>query len=333
MLHDAVKQFRNGVLLIVLVIGFGTIGYELIEKDMNFLDSFYMAVISITTTGFKEVHPLSNAGRVFTVFLIIIGVLAIAYTGGKAAQIFIEKQFFRRKRMSKKVELLSNHYIVCGYGRMGKRVAESLAEQNKPFVIIENDPGKLEIIDEKNYLFVVGDATDDDILISAGIKKAKGLVAVVRTDAENVFTTLSAKELNPSMYVVARAIDEGTESKLKKAGADRVVMPYELGGNRMVQLLLKPGIIDFIDTIARNSELAISLEELLINDDSVLIEKSLSEAMKREELNIIIVAIIREDGQLIYNPTSKTVFNIKDRLIAIGDGADLKKLALLCGVK
>lgn len=330
MQSNAIRQFRFGVGLILFIIAFGTFGYEIIEEDMNFLDSLYMSVITISTTGFKEVTPLSPEGRVFTVFLIISGVLAIAYTGGKAAQLFIEKQFFRRKRMFRRLETLGNHYIVCGYGRMGVQVCESLNETHHPFVIIESDPLKIEKISEKNYLFVEGDATNDEILLAAGLKRAKGLVAVVRTDAENVFTTLSAKELNPKLFVVARAIDEGTESKLRKAGADRVVKPYELGGNRMVQLLIRPGVIDFIDGVARNEDLSISLEELPLGEKSSLIGKSLVDAMKREEINIIIVAISRKNGKFIYNPKSLTVFEKGDKLIAIGERDDLEKLTILC---
>ena len=329
---NIIKQFRNGIILIVVVILAGTFGYEFIEEDFNFLDSLYMAVITISTTGFKEVKPLSDMGRVFTVFLIISGVLAIAYTGGKAAQLIIEKQFFRRRKMSKELGALKDHYIVCGYGRMGRQIVDSLEYQKQKFVVIENEPSKIEILTEKEILFVDGDATNDETLISAGLERAKGLVAVVRTDAENVFTTLSAKELNPNIYVVARAIDEGTESKLMKAGADRVVKPYELGGNRMVQLLLRPGIIDFIDTVARDRNLAINMEEISIVNSKHFVGRSLAEAMKREDLNIIIVSIVRADGQFIYNPTSKTIFESHDRLIAIGEKADLEKLTELCGV-
>lgn len=280
-------QFKLGLLALFIIILIGTIGFEIIENKWDFIDSFYMTIITISTTGFKEVHPLSRPGKIFTVFLIIAGVLAIAYTGGKAAQILFEKQIFRRRRMGKKLELMANHYIVCGYGRMGKQICEALKENKEQFVVIENAAHKIDQLIEQNFLFVNGDATTDDALIKAGIERAKGLAAVVKTDAENVFATLSAREINKDLYIVARAIDEGTESKLKKAGANRVVLPYELGGNRMVQLLLRPGVMDFIDGVARNRDVAISLEEITVSPNSHLVNQTLIDSPIRKELNII----------------------------------------------
>ena len=329
MYKKALQQLKFGFALLLLIVVIGTGGYSLLE-GWNLLDSFYMTIITISTTGYKEVSPLSEAGRLFTVFLIVAGVTVLAYTGGKVAQLFVETQVFRRRRMSKKLEELSNHYIVCGYGRMGRSIAEGLLNSNVPFVVIENDPRKIEMLLERGLLFVNGDATNDDILIVAGVKRAKGLVAVIRTDAENVFATLSAKELNPGIFVVARAVDDGTESKLRKAGANRVVLPYELGGNRMVQLLLRPGVIDFIETVAKNSKVDISLEEIYVSETSSLIGMTLLDSPIRKQLNIIIVGIAREDGEFIYNPKSTSVINKGDRLIAIGEADNLLKLAGLC---
>ncbi|MBU1678309.1 MAG: potassium channel family protein, partial [Bacteroidetes bacterium] len=268
-------HFRYGLLTLMIIIFIGTIGYEVIEKDWGIIDSFYMTIITISTTGFKEVRPLSPMGQIFTVFLIISGVLTIAYTGGKAAQIFIEKSVFRRRRMERKLESLTDHYIVCGYGRMGRAICEGLVENELPFVVVENDPSKIERLVERGFIFVIGDATHDAILAKAGINSAKGLVAVIKTDAENVFATLSAREMNPKIYIVARAVDEGTESKLMKAGANRVVLPYELGGNRLLQLLLRPGVIDFIESVARSKDVDINLEEINVGADSILIGKAL----------------------------------------------------------
>ncbi len=326
MKSKATEQLKIGIILIVLVILIGTFGYETIEPDFDLLDSFYMSVISITTTGFKEVKPLSDSGKLFTIFLIITGVLSIAYTGGKAAQILIEKEFFRRRKMFKSVGKLKNHYIVCGYGRMGKQICETLAVNKKPFVVIEKDPKEIVHLSESEMLFIEGDATNDEVLLAGGIENAKGLVAAIQSDAENVFTTLSAKELNPDVYVVARAIEEGTESKLRKAGADRVVKPYELGGSRMVQLLLRPGVMDFIDVVARQKTSSIHLEEIELLENSKLVGKKLSETNIRRDLNIIVVGITRKDGNLIYNPKSDTVFELGDKLIVIGDYDNLETL-------
>lgn len=330
MKDNAIAQFKYGLLALIFIIIIGTIGFELIEKDWSLLDSFYMTVITISTTGFKEVKPLSEVGRLFTVFLIISGVLSLAYTGGKAAQILVEKKMLRRRRMKRRLDVMANHYIVCGYGRMGKQICEALKKNKYPFVVIENNPENVEHLIEKGYDFVNDDATHDEALLKAGLARARGLVSAVATDAENVFTTLSAKELNPNIFLVARAIDEGTESKLMKAGADRVVKPYELGGNRMVQLLMRPGVIDFIDGVARDHDTAISLEEITVCEGSSLIGKTLANSTIRRDLDIIIVAINSADGVFRYNPKSDTEIKLNDKLIAIGESGNLNKLTDAC---
>jgi len=326
------NQIRSGILILILIVIVGTSGYMLLE-GWSLLDSLYMTIISITTTGFAELKPLSTYGRMFTIFLIVVGVVSIAYTGGRVAQVFIETHFFRSRRMNRRLDTIGNHYIVCGYGRMGKTICEGLVENDVAFVVVENSPAKIAQIEAKGWLCVNGDATSDETLVKAGIDRAKGLVAVIRTDAENVFASLSAKELNPNIFLVARAIDEGTESKLKKAGADRVVKPYDLGGNRMVQLLLRPGVIDFIDGVARNRSLNISLEEIQVKENSSLKGLSLLNSPIRKELDVIIVAIWKSNGEFIYNPKSTTVIEAADKLIAIGERSRLFQLTDMCNGK
>ena len=330
MFSKSVRQLLIAVSILFTIILTGVIGYLIIEK-MSLLDSIYMTIISITTTGFAEIKPLSKPGRIFTIFLIITGVVTIAYAGGKAAQIVIETHIFRRRRMSKKLENIGNHYIVCGYGRMGQSICEGLKEWNEQFVVVENDQDKIDRLIDIGFLFVNGDATNDEALLRAGIVRAKGLVAVIKTDAENVFATLSAKELNPSVFVVARAVDEGTESKLMKAGADRVVKPYELGGNRMVQLLLRPNVMDFIDVVAHSERgVDIGLEEINVHSGSKLNGATLAKSPIRKELNIMIIAIVKGDGNFLYNPKSSTVIEEGNKLIAIGENENLSKLTELC---
>ena len=326
------KKLEVGLGLIFLITVIGTFGYMIIE-GWSLLDSFYMTVITISTTGFKEIKPLSAPGMVLTVGLIITGVIAIAYTGGRGVQLLVESQILRRRRMTKKLDEQSEHYIICGFGRMGKQIAEHLEENEMSFVVIENEPNNVIKLNELGYLYVNGDATDDDALIKAGVTKAKGLVAVLSTDAENVFTTLSARELNRKLFIVARAIDEGTEGKLKKAGADRVVKPYELGGNRMVQLLVRPGVTDFIEGIARKKEVDISLEQIVVSPKSKLVGISLAESPIRSELNIIIIAIDKAGEKFVYNPQSSAVIESEDKLIAIGQVESLNKLNNLCYVE
>ena len=329
MADRTLKQLKAGAFLLLITLVTGSIGFMLIEH-WSFLDSIYMTFITITTTGFEEVHPLTHSGRIFTIILLVMGIGSIAYTGGRAAQLLIENQIIRRRRMSKKLEELKNHYIVCGYGRMGKYICEELSSAKVEFIVIENEPGKIDRLIEMNFLYISGDATSDEILTMAGVMKAKGLVAVLSNDAENVFTTLSAKVLNPNLYVVARAVEEETESKLKKAGANRVVKPYEIGGNRMAELLLRPGVIEFIDVVAREKNVDLSMEELAVSEKSSLIGKTLAELPIRKDLNIIIVSINKLKGGFIYNPKSSTVLEQNDKLIALGEKVNLAELSKLC---
>ncbi len=329
MVDKTLRQLRFGLAILFFTIVTGTAGYMIIEK-WHILDAIYMTVITISTTGFAETHPLSQPGRFFTIILIIMGIGSIAYTGGRAAQLVFETQIYRRRKMSKKVEQLKNHYIVCGYGRMGRFICDELAEAKVDFVVIENNSEKIDRLINRGFMFMNGDATSDEVLTSAGIKRAKGLVAVLSSDAENVFATLSSKVLNPDIYIVARAVEEETESKLMKAGASRVVKPYEIGGTRMAELLLRPGVIEFIDSIAREKNVDLNIEEVIVHPDSSLVNKTLNELPIRKEMNIIIVSIYKKSGKFIYNPLSSARIEAGDKLIAIGENTSLQKLNKMC---
>ena len=229
--------------------------------------------------------------------------------------------------MQKKIEHLKNHYIVCGFGRMGTHICNDLRQANAPFVVIESNEDNKKKLEELEYLYDIGDASSDDTLLRTGIKNAKGLVAVLSSDAENVFTTLSAKTLNPQIFVVARAIDDYTEPKLMKAGANRVVKPYELGGVRMAEILLRPGVMDFIDVVAGNNKIDLQIEEITVNKGSSMDKKTLADLPIRSDLNVIIVSIQNEEkGLFIYNPKGDTIVDEGNKLIAIGERANLEKL-------
>jgi voltage-gated potassium channel len=320
-----IREIKIGLLALSLVVLLGSVGYSVIEH-WNFFDSVYMTIISITTTGFQEVHPLSYAGKALTIIIIIMGVGSLAYIGGKAVQTLIETQYLRRRRMSKKIEELNNHFIVCGYGRMGRSICEELAEENADFVVIENNPENIDRLIRLGYLFINEDATSDETLLMAGVKRAKGLVAVLMGDAENVFATLSAKVLNPSIFIVARAVEDETESKLIKAGASRVVKPYEFGGKRMAELLLRPGVVEFIDIVARERKFDLNIEQINVEPNSALLNKTLEELPIRKELNVIIVSVFKKDGKVIFNPISSTVIESGDKLFALGEKSSLLKL-------
>lgn len=322
-------QLRFGFALLVSTVVVGTVGYMLIER-WDFIDSLYMTVITVTTTGFKEVRPLSDAGKIFTIFMIVVGVGSIAYTAGRAVQILFEADILRRRRMNKTLHELKEHFIVCGYGNIGKYVCEQLLEKHSPFVVIERDSDKIEDIKDEGYPFVEGDATDDDTLESAGVHRARGMVVVMGSDADNVFTTLSAKSLNPDIFVVARAIEEETEPKLLKAGAGRVVKPYEAAGTKMAEILLRPGVIEFIDIVTRDRTVDLNIQEMIVGDRSRIVDKNLAESPIRHDMNVIIAAINRRDGTFVFNPESSTVIHAGDRLIALGQGKNLEKLLKIC---
>ncbi len=329
MIDRRLKFLRNAILVLILVVFGGTFGYMLIE-GWDFSDSLYMTIITITTTGYEEVHPLTAKGQIFTLVLVILSFATVIYIGGIGIQILIESKIFRRRRMQKKIEDLNNHYIVCGFGRMGSHICSELKHANVPFVVIDNNPNSLDKMEESGYLFDGADATSDSTLRSVGVERAKGLVAVLSSDAENVFATLSAKSINPNIFVVARAIEYDTESKLIKAGADRVVKPYELGGVRMAEILLRPGVLDFIDVVAGNKKVGLQIEEITVKKGSSMHKKTLAELPLRKELNVIIVAIQNEEkGLFIYNPKSDTIVDEGNKLIAIGERPNLDKLKTL----
>ncbi len=324
--RKSIIHFRNAILVLFFIIIIGTSGFMLIE-GWNTVDALYMTIITITTTGFEEVHQLSKEGEIFTLVLLLVSFGTVIYIGSSGIQILIESKFFRRKKMQKRIEHLTDHYIVCGFGRMGTHICSDLKLAIAPFVVIESNPDNQKILDDLEYLYDIGDASSDDTLLRAGIKNAKGLVAVLSSDAENVFATLSAKSINPKIFVVARAINDNTEPKLLKAGADRVVKPYELGGVRMAEILLRPGVMDFIDVVAGNKKVDIQIEEITVRKGSSMHKKTLAELPLRTDLNVIIVSVQNEEKEIfIYNPKSDTIVDEGNKLIAIGEKASLDKL-------
>jgi voltage-gated potassium channel len=323
------RQIRVSVLIFFSIVIIGTAGYMIIE-EWSFSDAVYMTFISITTTGFREVRPLSDIGRVFTIFIISGGFISILYIAGRAAQFLIQFYMNQRRKMKRKISNLRNHYIVCGYGRMGRVVIDGLMEAKIPFVIIEKNKDLSETLIEGNILHIKGDATEDAVLESAGVARAKGLVTVLPTDAENVFTTLSARGLNRELFIVSRAVASETEEKLLKAGANRVVKPLEIAASRLVHLLLRPGVMDFIDLVVHGTSIDLKIEEIQIRNRSPMIDRKISEFINRRDLNMLVIGIYRADGSFIYNPTAEDVIQEGDKLIAMGKRNDFKTLRELC---
>ncbi|MBW2451372.1 MAG: NAD-binding protein, partial [Deltaproteobacteria bacterium] len=246
---DPIKHLRFSLITLISVIAMGTFGYALIE-DWDLFDSLYMTVITLATVGFKEVHELSPEGMLFTIILIISGTGIIAYALSSLIQIMVEGQIYNilgRRKLETRLNQLHDHYIVCGYGRIGHMICKELQARPVPFVIVEKDPLLTDRLNRDGYLYVVGDATDDDTLLTAGIHRAKGLITAVTSDTDNVYITLTARGLNPSLFILARAGEEGSEKKLLRAGASKVISPYTIGANRMAQAILRPSVVDFIE--------------------------------------------------------------------------------------
>lgn len=327
------KKLILAAMLILCIISFGTVGYMIIE-GWRFIDALYMTVITLSTVGYREVHALSERGILFTVMLIVSGVGTVLYALSTGAQIVLEgelQEIFGRKRLEKKISELKNHYIVCGYGRMGKIICRELKEKNIKFVVIEKKPDALE--ERGDMLILEGDATRDEILRKVGIERAKGLISVLTTDAENLFVVLSARELNPKLFIVARAGEEGSEQKLMRAGADRVVSPYHIGGLRIAHTVLKPAVVDFIEFATKSGNIDLQIEEIPIREDSKLAGLTLDECGIGRELGIIIVAIKKPTGDMRFNPTFRTSIKAGDTLIALGEVSKLKILKDMAGVK
>ncbi|MBW2465783.1 MAG: potassium channel protein [Deltaproteobacteria bacterium] len=323
------KKILVGVFILLIILIYGTLGYMLIEGS-NLIDSFYMTVISITTVGFSEVIPLSSPGKIFTVFLIFGGVGFFLYMVSLITEAMVEgglNAFLGRRYMEKRMADLKDHYIVCGFGRIGKVICKILHESKRNFLIIENNPDEIKTIEELGYLVMDGDATNDDLLNKAHIMEAKALIAVTSSDADNVYVILSARGLRPDIYILARSSGKkGAETKLLRAGANKVFSPYEIGARRMAQSLMRPTVIDFIDLTVHEGELGLRLEELQVSDKATFANKSLMDSGIRSEHDLIVVAIKRQKGEMLFNPSPGTEILPGDILVVLGEHTNIQSL-------
>ncbi len=325
---NPLRQLRFSLLILVLVIAIGTAGYTAIE-GWSLLDSLYMTVITLSTVGFREVHDLSPIGKVFTIVIIIFGAGIIAYTIGSLVQFMLEGQLqeiLGRKKVEKQIDKLKDHFIVCGYGRIGALISREFLARPLPFVVVEKDSALCDRLANDNILYVQGDATDDETLIAAGIRRAKGLITAVTSDTENVYITLTARGLNPDLFILARAGEEGSEKKLRRAGASKVISPYVIGATRMAQAVLRPSVVDFIEIATAGQNLELQLEEIRVAETSRLVANTLVSSGIRRDWGIIIVGIKKGDGQMLFNPAPTTVIEAGDLLITLGEQAAIQNL-------
>jgi voltage-gated potassium channel len=322
------RQFQLAVALLAVVLAAGTGGYMLIE-GWDAWDAFYMTVISVSTAGYREVHELSRAGQAFTTALLIFGVGTAFYAFTLVAAGIIESRLHPRiqeKRRARMIDHLTDHFILCGAGRIGLIIADEFRRQNVPFVVIDHDPVAVQEVLRRGDLAVEADASHEDVLEKLRIDTARGLIAALGTDAENVYTILTARGLRPDLLVIARADSDDAGRKMLKAGASRVVSPYQIGATRLAQTALRPAVVDFVELATSSENLELAMEQVGIGVGSALAGRTIVEANIRQRFGVIVVAIQRAGGHMDFNPPHDEVMRAGDELVVLGRPGQLKDL-------
>jgi voltage-gated potassium channel len=321
-------RIRPTLVLLLLVVALGTTGYVVIEQ-WSVWDALYMTITTVATVGFREVHPLSRAGQAFTLALIVVGVSTALYAFSVFAAVVVEggwPKYVQRWRYVRMMKNLSDHYVICGYGRIGSIVANEFRRQNTPFLIVDRNPERVAEANGRGHVAIEGDASREDTLKRVGIERARGLVAAVGTDAENVYAVLTARVMKPDLFIIARAEGEESVSKLKKAGADRVISPYKIGAVQIAQTALRPAVVDFVEIATSSDNLELSIEQIRIEDGSKFAGRSLADVIERDKMNVVIVGIQHAHGSMEFNPVSNTTLHGGDHLIVLGSSQTLKLL-------
>lgn len=328
---DRTTYLVIGILFFVLMVLGGAVGYMVIE-GWSFTDALYMTVITLSTVGYGEVQRLSSTGRMFTMVLIIMGVGFAFYLAGSIIRFMVEgriREILGRRKLERKINAQKGHYIICGYGRVGTAICETLGPKPIDIVVIERDPARVTRLNERNILHIAGDATDEENLIKAGIERAQGLVTALKTDSDNVYVTLSARQLNPDLFVIARSAEEQAEKKMIAAGADKVVCPYRMGAHRMAQTILSPTVTDFLELTLMDTSRDIQMGEMSVDRSSKLTDVALQDSGIRQDLDLIIVAVKKAAGDMLFNPSSQTELHAGDTVITIGETENLEQLRRL----
>lgn len=326
---DRTKQFILHFFIFACLLIFGAVGYIVIE-EWSFMDALYMTVITLATVGYGEVHEISPEGRLFTVVLIFLGVGFFLYVVGNVIQFLVEgriRHVLGRRILDKQISKLKNHFIVCGYGRMGRALCGFLIQRYLDVVVIEQNLDRISVMDNDGILYIMGSATDEAILSKAGIERARGIISVLGSDADNVFLILIAKRLNPKIFMVARANQNETEETLYSAGADKVVSPYALGARRMAHAILRPTVIHFLELAFADENTDIHVEEMTVSDSSKLVNVPIQESGLRQNFDLIIISIRKVDGTMCFNPKASHQLEAGDTVIAVGSGNGLMQAA------
>ncbi len=323
------SKLYRAVLLLFLVIIIGISGFMYLSDD-TFVNALYMTIITITTVGFGEVHPLSQEERLFTVFLILMSVIIVGYVASVLTEYIASGELFEKikfNKVQKKIEQLKNHTIVCGYGRNGKQAVIKLKKFNKKVVIIENDDDLIAKIESENLLYVKGNATKDEVLIKACLKNASNLITTLPSDADNLYVVLSARQFNKNLVIVSRASDDSSDSKLRIAGADNVIMPDKLGGDHMASLLVTPDIVEFVDMLSVDSENATHIEEIVVEDlPKEFLSKSIRDLDVRRKTGCTVIGFKTPDCEYVINPEADTRLVADSKLIVLGSLEQIQNL-------
>ena len=324
-----IKRLALGLSILAAVIVAGTLGYVLIEH-WGVADALYMTIITVGTVGFREIHPLSRAGEVFTMVLILAGVGALGFALGQFVEFLLEGHltgFLEGRRMEKRIEALDGHTIVAGYGRVGKVVARTLADEGSPFVIVDTSAEAADVAHDEGWTFIQGDATEESVLVDAGVERAGAIVTALSADAENLFVTVTARALNPKIFIVARSAHESTEAKLINAGANRTITPNVIGGRRMASMVLHPTVSDYLDIVATGEGVEFRLQEIGLTPTSCFVGQTLAQARIRERTGAQVVAILHVDGHVNANPAADTMLVPGERLVVLGTPDQVAVLA------
>jgi len=306
-------------LALCVLFGIGTTGYAAFE-GWPWMDGFYMTFITLSTIGFQEVQTLSDTGRLFTLGLGITGIGLLTFVVARSAQLLLASEHLRERRIMNRIEKLSDHYIICGYGRVGRRLAEDLDAAGRSYVVVDISDEEIADLREDDLLHVQGNAEEEEVLQRAGIDRARGLILTLPTDSSNVFVALTARQMKPDLFILARTVDHDNRAKLLHAGADKVIAPSEVGADRMAQVVLRPNVDEFMDQVLHTNALSLQIDEVEVHPQAPLAGQSLAESNFRQQFDAVVIGIIDADtGNMTFNPTPTSRIDAGDILIVLGD--------------